>query len=1160
VSVRAIERSRSVVSPQSTELTPPLDSAAADDAARWYQDAVIYELHVRAFHDSNGDGIGDFRGLTEKLDYIQDLGATAIWLLPFYPSPLKDDGYDIADYTNVNPIYGTLRDFKNFLREAHQRDLRVITELVVNHTSDQHAWFQRARRAKPGDKFRDFYVWSDDPQRYAGTRIIFQDFETSNWTLDAVANAYFWHRFYSHQPDLNFDNPEVQKAILEVLDFWMDMGVDGFRLDAVPYLYEREGTTCENLPETHGFLKTLRQHVSKKYPDRMLLAEANQWPEDAAAYFGNGDECHMNFHFPLMPRLFMSIQREDRFPIIDILQQTPALPDGCQWAIFLRNHDELTLEMVTDEERDYMYRTYAEDPQARINLGIRRRLGPLLRNNRRKMELINGLLCSLPGTPVIYYGDEIRMGDNIYLGDRDSVRTPMQWTPDRNAGFSRAASQKLYLPVIIDSEYHYTVRNVETEQNSPHSFLWWMRRLIALRRRHRVFGRGSLEFLFPENAKVLAYLRSYQDEQVLVVANLSRFVQCVELDLSRFRGMTPVELFGHTRFPAIGEQPYFLSIGPHTFYWLKLEGQQFESVGLARHELPGCRLKGPWENVFHGRARTTLDNALPDFLKKHRWFDGKEQKIQSAAVHDAIPILSTNGKDPRRKRSASASTECQPVYLLLVRVAYLDSEPAFYSIPAAFAEGERADQLLAERPASVILALTLSDAGTKGILYEAGSEQEFWMPLLDAVVRRRRLKGAHGEVVPLQTDSFRRQRDAAAETSAVKPAVHGGEQRNTLAVFGDRFIFKLFRRVNEGVNPDLEIGRFLTERTRFANAPAVAGALEYHQGRGEPLTLAILHQYVPNEGDAWKFTLDELGRYFERLISSSSAIEAEGRLPERASPADYIDETPSALVQEMIGPYLQTADLLGQRTAEMHLALASDAEDARFRPEAFTAFYQRGLYQSMRTQARLSFQLLRRQLPRLVEGDVPLAARVLELEAPLLDKLRSILGHKVTARRVRCHGDFHLGQILYTGKDFYIIDFEGEPARPISERRIKRSPLRDVAGMIRSLHYAARAALFGQAPSLVIQPEKLQLCERWMRIWYIWSAAAFLKSYLARAAGNDFLPNTRDEFRAMLGAYLVEKAVYELNDELNHRPDWVRIPLEGLLETWESLESAQAGS
>ncbi|HAH05979.1 MAG TPA: maltose alpha-D-glucosyltransferase [Elusimicrobia bacterium] len=539
-------------------------------AERWYKDAVIYELHVRAFHDGKGDGVGDFVGLTRKLDYLQDLGVSALWLLPFYPSPLRDDGYDISDYFDVHPSYGTLSEFKRFLREAHRRGLKVITELVLNHTSDQHALFQRARRAPPGSRERDFYVWSDSPSKYAEARVIFKDFESSNWTWDPVAKAYYWHRFYSHQPDLNFDNPAVLRHLLKAVDFWLGLGVDGLRLDAIPYLFEREGSSCENLPETHAFLKELRRHVDARFKDRMLLAEANQWPEDAAAYFGSGDECHMAFHFPIMPRLFSALHMEDCFPIVDILKQTPALPDALQWALFLRNHDELTLEMVTDEERDYMYRVYAMDPRARINLGIRRRLAPLLGNHRRKIELINGLLFSLPGTPVLYYGDEIGMGDNIYLGDRNGVRTPMQWSADRNGGFSQADAARLYAPVNADSVYGYQGLNVEAQEQQPCSLLNWMRQLVAARRRHDTFGRGSTEFLDADNRRVLAYFRHGADDDILVVANLSQKAQAVELALGRYAGIQPVEIVGGTLFPRIGVGPYALSFGPYGFYWFSL--------------------------------------------------------------------------------------------------------------------------------------------------------------------------------------------------------------------------------------------------------------------------------------------------------------------------------------------------------------------------------------------------------------------------------------------------------------------------------------------------------------------------------------------------------------------------------------------------------------
>src|SRR5213596_636822 len=564
----------------------------------WYKDAIIYELHVKTFCDSDGDGMGDFRGLMEKLDYLQELGITAIWLLPFYPSPLRDDGYDIADYFDVNPNFGTLDDFRALLDAAHQRNLRVITELVINHTSDQNPWFQKSRRAvaaaaagatDPGYSddlvYKDFYVWSDTPEKYKDARIIFKDFETSNWAWDPVAKAYYWHRFYSHQPELNFDNPAVHVAVEKVCDFWLALGVDGLRLDAVPYLYEREDSSCENLPETHDYLRKLRAHVDVTFSNRLLLAEANQWPEDAAAYFGKGDESHMSFHFPLMPRMFMALQMEDRFPIIDILEQTPTVPDGCQWAMFLRNHDELTLEMVTDEERDYMYRVYATDPHARINLGIRRRLAPLLANSRRKIELLNTLLFSMPGTPIVYYGDEIGMGDNFYLGDRNGCRTPMQWSSDRNAGFSTANPQQLYLPITIDPEYHYEAINVENQQKNLSSLLWWTRRVIAMRKNFRAFSRGSLEFLFPENNKVLAFLRRHEEETILVVVNLSRFAQAAELDLSRFSGCGLMEMFSQNYFPPIGKSPYVITLGPHSHYWFVLRSETAASVATKERKI-----------------------------------------------------------------------------------------------------------------------------------------------------------------------------------------------------------------------------------------------------------------------------------------------------------------------------------------------------------------------------------------------------------------------------------------------------------------------------------------------------------------------------------------------------------------------------------------------
>jgi maltose alpha-D-glucosyltransferase/alpha-amylase len=1108
---------------------PPL--LLADDNPWWYKDAIIYEVHVRSFYDHDRDGIGDFQGLTEKLDYLQDLGITAIWLLPFYPSPLKDDGYDIADFTDVNPQYGTLKDFKVFLREAHRRGLRVITELVINHTSDQHPWFQRARKAPPGSHQRDFYVWSETRDKYREARIIFKDFETSNWAWDPVARAYYWHRFYSHQPDLNFQNPEVRRAIFRTLNFWLALGVDGLRLDAVPYLYERRGTNCENLPETHAFLKELRREVDAKFSNRMFLAEANQWPEDAAAYFGGGDECHLAFHFPLMPRMFMALRMEDRFPIIDILQQTPAIPENCQWALFLRNHDELTLEMVTDEDRDYMYRVYGHDPKMRLNLGIRRRLAPLLGNHRRRFELMKSLLFSMPGTPVLYYGDEIGMGDNIYLGDRDGVRTPMQWSADRNAGFSRANPQKLYLPIIIDPEYHYEAVNVEAQQNNPYSLLWWMKRLIALRKRYRALGRGSIEFLYPENHKILAFLRCYQDECLLIVANLSRFVQYAELDLSAHQGLVPVELIGRNAFPAIGEAPYFLTLGPHTAYWFSLEPPQPVEIALPAtgESLPVIAHPGPGEALWRGKERAALEEILPEYFRRCRWFGGKARGIKTVKVVEVIPFYN------RRPN---------PVCLTLIQVSYLEGEAETYALPLAMAWEEGAREVQQEFPQYLLARLAHGDQ--QGLLYEAVADQAFCQSLLDTLARHRHFKGTAGELIASTTRVFRRLLGPPGEV--MEASIMKAEQTNTSIAFGDRFILKLLRRVEEGINLDLEIGRFLTERTQFQYHPPVAGFLEYRRTRGGVTTLGILHGFAPNQGDAWKYTLDALGHYFETVLAEQA--EPGPELMPRKPLAALLQEEIPPLARETIGPYLASARLLGRRTAELHLALASQAADPDFAPEPFTSLYQRSVYQSMRNLTARVLQLLRGRLKELSGPVRQDAGTVLDLEAEIFRRFRALLERKITGKRLRVHGDYHLGQVLYTGKDFVTIDFEGEPARSLSERRLKRSALRDVAGMLRSFHYAAHHAIFARE----FRPEDLPALEKWAHFWQLWVSAAFLQCYQEVAGSGAFLPHHPEEFQILLEAFCLEKALYELGYELNNRPAWVQLPLRGILQLLETGE------
>ncbi|MBI4539989.1 MAG: maltose alpha-D-glucosyltransferase [Gemmatimonadetes bacterium] len=1096
----------------------------------WYGEAVIYQLHVRAFCDTDGDGIGDFQGLTRKLDYLQDLGVTALWLLPFYPSPLRDDGYDIADWNSVHPSYGTLRDFKLFLREAHRRGLRVITELVLNHTSDQHPWFQRARRARPGSKYRDYYVWSEAPDRYADARIIFKDYEISNWAWDPVAKAYYWHRFYSHQPDLNYDNPEVQAAMFEVMDYWLRMGVDGMRLDAVPYLYEREGTNCENLAETHAFLKRLRCHVDERFRNRMLLAEANQWPEDAVAYFGGGDECQMAFHFPVMPRLFMAIRMEDRFPIIDIMDQTPPIPESCQWALFLRNHDELTLEMVTDEERDYMYRVYAQDTHARINLGIRRRLAPLLQNNRRRIELMNGLLFSLPGTPIIYYGDEIGMGDNIYLGDRNAVRTPMQWSADRNAGFSPANPQRLYLPVIIDPEYHYEAINVQNQQANPSSLLWWMKRLIALRQRYRAFGRGSIEFPLPDNHKVLVFLRRYQEERILAVANLSRFAQCVELDLSEFRGLVPVELFGGTPFPLIGEHPYSITVGPHAFYWFTLEAPQ---VALGAPALAGRQpgehalvVDEDWREIFDPVALERLEEVLPAYVRQQRWFGAKARNMRWARITEVVPM----------------GARAREVHLVFVRLEYADADAETYLVPIAFAGGGEAEWLRRERPDALIAELSVGRAGERGALYDAFVNPAFCRALLAAIAGRREVRAGSGKLVAYPTRALADIPEP--DDPALAPTPLPAEQSNTSATFGDKLILKLFRKVEGGANPEVEIGRFLMERG-FAHVAPVAGVIEYWPGKNEPLTLAVLQRYVPNQGDAWRYTLDALDAYFDLALATNGT---EFALTAPAAPLlEGAGAEAPARVRELIGPYLDSAWLLGQRTAELHRVLASQREDPAFAPEPFSGLYRRSLYQSMRTLTGQVLRLLAREAGRLPEPLATEAGRVLALRSAVYQRFRALVDQKITAMRIRVHGDYHLGQVLFTGRDFVIIDLEGEPARPLGERRIKRSPLRDVAGMIRSFDYACHAALLERERRGVVRATDVEAAERWAHLWYRWIAGQFLRAYLENARDAGFLPRERGELAVLLDAYILEKALYELGYELNHRPDWVRIPVHGIL-------------
>ncbi len=1089
----------------------------------WYKDAVIYELHIKSFFDSNADGIGDFKGLIKRLDYLQHLGVNVIWLLPFYPSPLKDDGYDISDYRRIHPQYGKLRDFKEFLKQAHKRGIRVITELVLNHTSSQHPWFQKSRREPPGTSWRNFYVWSDTPDKYKDARIIFQDFESSNWTWDDTAGAYFWHRFYSHQPDLNFDNPRVQKEMIKVVDYWFEMGVDGLRLDAVPYLFEREGTNCENLPETHAFLKKLRDHIDRKFKDKMLLSEANQWPEDAVAYFGEGDESHMAFHFPLMPRMFMAVQMEDRFPIVDILDPPLQIPDSCQWTTFLRNHDELTLEMVTDEERDYMYRVYAGDPQAKINLGIRRRLFPLLRNNRRKIELMNILLFSLPGTPVIYYGDEIGMGDNFYLGDRDGVRTPMQWSADRNAGFSRANPQKLYLPVIIDPEYHYEAVNVENQERNLSSMLWWMRRVIGMRQRFEAFGRGDIVFLTPKNHKILAFLRRNKEEIMLVVVNLSRFSQVVELELSDYDGFVPEEVFGGNIFPRIHKEPYVLTLGPFNHFWFFLKENKKDALEKSGKIQEPFQLRRGYRDVMRGKSREEMEKQyLPSYLKRSRWFGGKGRMVRQVSVVEAAPV--------HRKIDASG-------YLLILEVKYNEGIPEWYFLPLFYATGEEAHTLNRRWPQAVICQVEAGEES--GIFYDGAFSSRYHTLLMEMASRRKKINGEKGDFIARRGKQLKKLLQEAE--LPMKSEVLKAEQSNTSIVYADKLILKLYRRLDQGIHPDIELESFLTEEACFTHIPPFAGSFEYQIHGGPSVSVGLLQGYVPNEGDGWRYVLDRLNQYTEKIFARRQELSQKNVT---LHPLLESRERNGAALEGLAdGFFLEMIERLGIRTGELHLALSSQKEGGDLKPESFSILYQRSVYQSMRTLVRWVFHLLEESRGRLSGDADDLAAGILGSREKILQCLKRITGRKISAKKIRIHGDYHLGQVLFTGKDFVIIDFEGEPARALSERRLKRSPLRDVAGMIRSFHYAA---FYGLLHNQVYQGDEKALLEKWLMIWYNEISRIFFHSYLRTVKEAEFLPKKQDQLSVLLDAYLLEKAVYELGYELNNRPDWTIIPLTGI--------------
>ncbi len=1093
----------------------------------WYKDAIIYQAHVRSFCDSNGDGIGDFPGLIQKLDHLQFLGITLIWILPFYPSPLKDDGYDIQDFTSVNPAYGTLADFKQFLREAHERGIRVMTELVLNHTSSEHPWFQKSRRAKPGSRWHKYYIWSDTTEPYHEARIIFKDFENSNWAWDPVANAYYWHRFYSHQPDLNYDNPETQKAVCKVIDFWLKLGVDGLRLDAVPYLYKREGTSCENLPETHAFLKKIRKYIDQRYKNRFLLAEANQWPEDAVAYFGAGDECQMAFHFPMMPRMYISIQREDCFPLVDILQQTPQIPDNAQWASFLRNHDELTLEMVTEEERDYMYRIYGDDPQMRINLGIRRRLAPLMKGDRKKIELMNGLLFALPGTPVIYYGDEIGMGDNIYLGDRNGVRTPMQWSLDRNAGFSQATPQKLFLPVIIDPEYNYAILNVELQRKNPQSLLWWTKRLIELRKQFKAFSRGDIKFLSLENRKILAFFRTHEQEHILVLANLSRFVQYAELDLSNYAGQIPVELFGDNEFPAIGTAPYIITLSPHNFLYFRItSAESIRGKILEKYQIPELKVKKSWLELINHNKFDRLESILPAYLYSCRWFKSKSEKITSVKIYDYIQLM----RNPF------------PTYLLFLLVEYKEAETEHYLLPVT-STMQKDPHSFKEMYSHATIAVLEKENGLQELLVDALFIPEVCRRLLTLSSKNNQYKGSKGQMFALPTSKDRKIFASKFDLAEIKPLQV--EQSNSSVFFDNTCILKLFRRLEPGINPDVEIGRFLAEKTNFRNIPRLISELEYKRDH-KTTTLAHIQEYIPHQDNAWIYTLDSIVMFFEQVLAQHNPQEA------ITLPINPFYEVVSDIPEEVyyhLGVFANAAHGIGRLTAELHLALGSDPLDPNFKPEPYTTFDQKALNQSLQSSCKKIFD----QLGKVNKADNPgvadPVADLLNNKEAVLNLTQEILSGKIDGKKIRCHGDYHLGQLLYANKEFIIIDFEGEPDRPLSERKIKRSPLRDVAGFLRSFHYAVSKVFLEKSNNL--PPDLQDALKQWSIYWYRWVSHLFLKGYLEKMSEGKLLPSNNAALFKLLRSLLLERAIYEIGYELNNRPLMLNIPCQGVLDLLE---------
>ncbi|MGQ0701433.1 MAG: maltose alpha-D-glucosyltransferase [Panacagrimonas sp.] len=1119
-------RTRKEVQSTATVIVDPL----------WYKDAVIYQLHVKSFFDGNDDGIGDFAGLIGKLDYIAGLGVNTLWLLPFYPSPRRDDGYDVSDYCAVHPDFGLMSDVRRFIEEAHKRSLRVITELVINHTSDQHPWFQRARRAKPGSAARNFYVWSDDPERYKETRIIFTDTEKSNWAWDPVAQSYYWHRFYSHQPDLNFDNPQVYRAVVGAMHFWLKLGVDGLRLDAVPYLVEREGTNNENLPETHSVLKRLRAEVDASFPGRMLLAEANQWPEDVQHYFGRGadgqgDECHMAFHFPLMPRMYMAIAQEDRFPITDILRQTPDIPANCQWAVFLRNHDELTLEMVTDDERDYLWRTYASDQRARLNVGIRRRLAPLVERDRDRIELLNSLLLSMPGTPVIYYGDEIGMGDNIYLGDRDGVRTPMQWSPDRNGGFSRADPARLVLPPIQDPLYGFLANNVETQTGDPHSLLNWMRRMLAIRKRFQAFGRGTIKLLYPTNRRILVYVRQHADgadnsgetQTILCVANMSRAAQAVELDLSAWAGRVPVEMLGGSAFPPIGKLPYQLTLPPHGFYWFMLADTArmpgwHSAPPEPMPEFITLVLRGGLADVMEEQTKLRLEReVLPVYLPRRRWFAAKNEAAREIHIARATTL-------PHARSS-----------LLLLEIEVLGEARDRYLLPLGLLPEEKVVSAL---PNQLALA-RVRRSRSVSLLTDAVAIDALAHTLHSLLQQQARLASAGGELRFVSTEPFR----AMVPSTSLPPLTEVRrlvvEQSNTSLVLGDQIIIKLFRRLTDGVHPEAEMGRVLTERG-YRNIATLLGEIVRVDDAGGPCTFGVVQTFIHSQGDAWAW----VQRVLQRAASDLALAAAPGAGPGVGiGPVDPMKELDTF------------AAALGRRLGEMHVALAMAGDDPAF------ATVAAGPEQCANIGAAVAARLddACRRVESLAVGTASeistLAQEILSQRKALEPLVASLALRAQGSLLTRVHGDLHLGQVLVAQGDAFFVDFEGEPTRPLDERRALSSPLKDVAGILRSFEYAAEMAM--RTPLDAGDTAAAQRRQQMLREFRTSMRRCFLAGYRAAAGGLAHGWQDESDEAAVLDLFVIERAAHEIAYEAANRPDWLVVPLRGLAEIASQATAGQ---